>query len=71
MITRTREAIVNQDWRWMVMAFLADADAAVSSEHALLLTLIAVGIFAAVQFFGTTVSSQLYQTSIALLPFGS
>jgi len=71
MITRTREAIVNQDWRWMVMAFLADADAAVSSEHALLLTLIAVAIFAAMQFFGITVSSQLYQTSIALLPFGS
>ncbi len=57
--------------RGMVMAFLADEEAAVSSEHALLLTLIAVAIMGAVQFFGTTVSSKLYQTSIALLPFGS
>ncbi len=62
---------MRQNWCRMVMAFLADAEAALSSEHALLLTLIAVAIFAAMQVFGTTVSGALYQTSIAILPFGS
>jgi Flp pilus assembly pilin Flp len=60
-----------QKWQRMIMSFLADAKAAVSSEHALLLTLIALGIFAAVTLFGNTVSNKLYQTSIAILPFGS
>jgi Flp pilus assembly pilin Flp len=62
---------MNQKWQRIIMSFLADARAAVSSEHALLLTLIALGIFFAVTFFGTTVSQTLYQTSISLLPFGS
>jgi len=60
-----------QDWRRQIMAFLADEKAAVSTEHALLLGLIALAIIVAVRFFGTTVNTQLYQASIALLPFGS
>jgi Flp pilus assembly pilin Flp len=62
---------MNQIRRCLVRGFLADEEAAVSSEHALLLTLIAVGIFGALTLFGSTVSTKLYTTSIALLPFGS
>ena len=57
--------------RYLAKGFLADEEAAISSEHALLLTLIAVAIFAALTTFGSTVSTTLYQTSIRLLPFGS
>ena len=65
------EAGMKKNWRQMVMAFLADSEAAVSSEHALLITLIAMVIFAGVTLFGNTVYTRLYQTSLALLPFGS
>ncbi len=57
--------------RCLARGFLADEEAAVSSEHALLLTLIAVGIFFAMQLFGNTVSQTLYTASVAALPFGS
>jgi Flp pilus assembly pilin Flp len=57
--------------RGLVTGFLADAEAAVGAEHAILLALIAVAIFGAVSTFGTTVSNTLYTTSIAMLPFGS
>jgi Flp pilus assembly pilin Flp len=52
-------------------SFLTDEEAAISSEHALLLTLVAVAIMAALSTFGNTVSGSLYNASIALLPFGS
>ncbi len=57
--------------RGLIKGLLADMEAAVSSEHALLLTLIALAILASVTYFGNTVSTTLYQTSMAVLPFGS
>ncbi|MEW6659494.1 MAG: hypothetical protein AB1424_12615 [Thermodesulfobacteriota bacterium] len=62
---------MNQKWRRLFLSFLVDTKAAVSSEHAILLTLIALGIFAAVTLFGNTVYTKLYQTSMTVLPFGS
>lgn len=62
---------MHQIRRWLAIGFLADTEAAVSSEHALLLTLIAVAIMGAVTLFGNTVSGALYTSSIVLLPFGS
>lgn len=56
--------------RTLVKGFLGDAEAAVSSEHALLLSLIAAAIFAAVQGFGLTVYNSLYAVASAL-PLGS
>ncbi|RJR44996.1 MAG: hypothetical protein C4567_03720 [Deltaproteobacteria bacterium] len=57
--------------RGLIKALLGDTEAAVSSEHALLLTLIALAILASVTYFGSTVSTTLYQTSMSVLPFGS
>ena len=51
------------------MDFLTDVEAAVATEHAILLSLIAVTIFGAVTYFGSTVAHKLYDTSIAMLPF--
>jgi Flp pilus assembly pilin Flp len=56
--------------RCLARGFLADEKAAVSSEHALLLTLIAVAIFAAVKGFGQAVFTSLW-TVTGTLPFGS
>lgn len=52
-----------------IMDFLTDVEAAVATEHAILLSLIAVTIFGAVTYFGSTVAHKLYDTSIAMLPF--
>lgn len=60
---------MSQNWRQMVMAFLADAEAAVGSEHALLLALIAMAIFVAVQEFGLTVWNKLWAVA-GTLPLG-
>jgi Flp pilus assembly pilin Flp len=57
--------------RGLIKGLLADTEAAVSSEHALLLTLIALAILASVTYFGSTVSNNLYNTSMSVLPFGS
>jgi Flp pilus assembly pilin Flp len=56
--------------RCLARGFLADEKAAVSSEHALLLTLIAVAIFAAVKGFGLAVYNGLW-TVASTLPLGS
>ena len=57
--------------RGLARGFLAEAEAAISSEHALLLTLIAVAIMGGLTLFGDTVSNHLYTVSIAMLPLGS
>ncbi len=62
---------MRKNWRQRILAFIADAKAAVSAEYALLIGLIAMVIFASVGFFGTMVYNQLYQVSITLLPFGN
>lgn len=59
------------NWGQRILAFLADAEAAVATEYALLITLIAMAIFVAVGAFGSTVYNSLYKASINLLPFGS
>ena len=57
--------------RSLALGFLADAEGAVSTEHALLLTLIAVAVMGAMTLFGSTVSGALFAASNTLLPFGS
>jgi len=56
--------------RFLARGFLTDEKAAVSSEHALLLTLIALACFAAIQGFGQTVYNSLW-TVTSTLPLGS
>lgn len=70
-VTKSMETIMIKNWRRRILAFLADPKAAVGTEHALLLSLIAMAIFGAVGAFGSAVYNSLYKTSIALLPFGS
>ncbi|MHB8066883.1 MAG: Flp family type IVb pilin [Desulfobaccales bacterium] len=60
-----------KNWHRRILAFLAEPEAAVASEYALLIGLIAMVIFGAVGLFGSTVYNSLYRTSIAVLPFGS
>jgi len=60
--------IFQRDW---IKGLPADTEAAVSSEHALLLALVALAILASVTLFGSTVSNHLYNTSMTVLPFGS
>jgi Flp pilus assembly pilin Flp len=57
--------------RILARGFGVDEEAAISSEHALLLTLIAVGIMVALRTFSNSVTNSLYNASIAVLPFGS
>ena len=56
-------------WRQRILAFLADSEAAVATEYALLIGLIAMAIFGAVGAFGSAVYNSLYKSSIAVLPF--
>ncbi len=61
------EAVMNEN-RWRrLMARLAEAEGAVASEHALLLTLIAMAIFLAVQGFGTTVYNTCWAVASTLI----
>jgi Flp pilus assembly pilin Flp len=57
--------------RCLARGFFADEEAAISSEHALLLTLIAVAIMGALTTFKNAVINNLYTASINMLPFGS
>lgn len=56
--------------RCLAREFLADEKAAVATEHAILLSLIAVAIFIAVRGFGQAVFTSLW-TVTGTLPFGS
>lgn len=56
--------------RCLAKGFLADEEAAIATEHALLLTLIAVACFAAIKGFGQTVYNSLWQVA-STLPLGS
>ena len=56
--------------RGLALVFLADEEAATSSEYALLIALIAVAIMTGVRLFGNTVSVALFTTANTLLPFG-
>jgi len=56
--------------RWKILDFLWAPEGAVATEHALLLGLIAMVIFASVTNFGQTVLNTLYAV-MAALPFGS
>lgn len=70
-LTKDLETIMKKYWRQRILAFLADAEAAVATEYALLIGLIAMAIFGAVGVFGSTIYNSLYKVSINLLPFGS
>lgn len=69
-VTKDLETIMKKYWRQRILAFLADSEAAVATEYALLIGLIAMAIFASVGVFGSTVYNSLYKVSINLLPFG-
>jgi Flp pilus assembly pilin Flp len=61
------EAVMKQNWLRLVMARLAESDGAVGSEHALLLTLIAMAIFLAVQGFGQAVYNTCWAVASTLI----
>ena len=60
---------MNLRHRILSSGFWGDTEAAVASEYALLVTLIAMGIFAAVTLLGGSVASTLYDTAVSKLPF--
>jgi len=68
--TKIVRAIMTRSWRELATAFLADEQAAVATEYALLIGLIAMAIFGAVLAFGNAVNN-LFVTANGLLPFGS
>lgn len=52
------------------MGFLADQEAAIATEYALLIGLIALAAFTAMQTFGSAVFNSLWQVA-STLPLGS
>ena len=55
--------------RILALGFWADSEAAVATEYALLVGLIAMAIVAALTTFGGSVAENLYQKSLDKLPF--